>query len=61
MTRSHAQSNRHTVGRRLPASGSEFVEGVEDHQRNHEAPEDHCRDEEADSPSESVQTMSDIL
>lgn len=60
MTRSHAQSNRRTIGRRLPGDDSEFVEGVEDHQRNHEAPEDYCREEEAGSLSESMRRISDI-
>ncbi len=51
MKRIHEQSNRRTAGRRLPGSGSEFVEAVEDHQRNDEPPEDQCRDEETGSLS----------
>jgi hypothetical protein len=35
----------------LPLGGSEFVEPVEDHHRNDEAPEDHSRDEEPNSLS----------
>jgi len=32
-------------------TGAEYTEPAEDHQRNDEAPEDHCRDQEPDSAS----------
>ena len=47
----HEQSSRSIAGRSLPLGGSEFVEPVEDHHRNDEAPEDHSRDEEPNSLS----------
>jgi hypothetical protein len=57
MTRSQAQSNRRIAGRRsLMDNGSESVEGVEDHQRNQEAPEG--REEETGGLYEPMQRIS---
>jgi hypothetical protein len=61
MTRNHAQSNNRCIaGRRSSDSRAESAEGVEDHQRNQEAPEDHCREEETGSLYEPMQRMSDL-
>jgi hypothetical protein len=46
MKRTRERSDTFSAGRRLAGSDSEWVEAGEDHQRNDEAPEDHCRDEE---------------
>jgi len=52
MKRIHLQFNGGATMRSSPVSGPEFVEAVEDHQRDDEAPEDHCRNEEPASPLE---------
>lgn len=46
MTHRHGQSTRIAARGSLPMGGSEYVEPAEDHHKNDEAPEDHCRDEE---------------
>jgi hypothetical protein len=46
MKHRHEQSTRIAARASLSMGGSEYVEPAEDHHKNDEAPEDHCRDEE---------------